>query len=188
VWFTVPRACASSAISRFFGIEEQHAELLHLLARQCRVEIADQPVPVVQHRLLRHLCLHHAQRRGLDELQRRDGVRPQPRALQQLRRRRGHYPGEAAMLVDEPLGERLGVAIPEGEEEQHLQQLVVRERLGPALQQLLPHAAAMALGPMEGKGRRSGKTSASASTANGSRIRPGRHVKGRALSAKPCAP
>ena len=55
------------------------------------------------------------------------------------------HAAERAERVDQPLGERLGVAARNAEEEQHFQHFVVGEALGATHEKAVAHAAAMAL-------------------------------------------
>ena len=100
VWFTVPRCLRLVRQQPVAVVEEQHAELLHPLARQFGVEIGDQPVPVVQHGLVDDLRPQQPQRRRLHRLQRGDAGLAQPLDREQLLHRRGDHRGKAAEARD----------------------------------------------------------------------------------------
>ena len=83
MWFTVPRCLRLVREQAVAVVEEQHTELLDAFARQFRVQVVHQPVPVGQHRLVDHLGAQQPQCRGMHRLQRGDAriaQCPRPRA------------------------------------------------------------------------------------------------------------
>ena len=121
------------------AVQEQDAELLHPLAREGGVEVVHQPVPVAQHGPVHHLGAHQAQGGGLHRLQ--CGGPGLAHALDrlQLGHRGGDGVGVAAEARQQRAGDGLGVAPGQGQEQHHLQQLVVRHAVRPGGQQPLAH-------------------------------------------------
>ena len=121
-------------------IQEQHSELLDLLAGQHCVQIGHQPVPVVQHRAIEHLRPRQPQCPRLDQLQRRHAGFAQPLHPAQILHRGRDRTGKTTEAIQQQPGDRLGVAPRQRQEQDHLQHLVIRQRVRPGRQQPLPHA------------------------------------------------
>ncbi len=125
------------------GVEEQHAELLDLLARQGGVEIGEQPVPVVQQGAIHHLGPSQAQRRRLHGAQRGGAGLAEALDVAQVGQWRGDGAREGAEPAEQGTGDRLGVPPRQGEEEHHFEQFVVEQGLWTGREELLPHPGAM---------------------------------------------
>ena len=129
------------------AVQEQHADLLDRLARQDGGQIADQRVPVGQHRPVQHLRPRQAQRGGLHQLQRRGTRLAEPLDAAQIGHRGGDRARVAAEARHQHPGNRLGVAPGQGEEQHHLQHFVVRQRVGAGGQQPLAKPRPVAVRP-----------------------------------------
>ena len=191
------------------AVEEQDAEMLGRLVLHGELEVVDQRRPGADHRPLLDLLLQHALKQGVDGLEqdlgeaqivvaraRRSGsvasgvvsgVRTRRSAgAPPPARRRG--PPKRSISV---LGDRLGVATVDGEEEQQLEQLVVGQRLrrgvGEALAQPLAVAVIVLGAPAgEGGGAPPRRAPARAPAARPAPRRSGRARRGR-RGAKPAA-
>ena len=126
------------------GVEEQHAELLDRLPRHGGVEVAGQPVPVVEKGLVLHLRTQHVQRGGLGGLDGAGGAGADALDLLQLLGAGGQHIGQAAETLDQRLGDGLGVLARVVGEEQDFQDLVIGQRFRAAREQPLAHPVAMA--------------------------------------------
>ena len=143
MWSTVPLLCGFVRDQHVLAVEEQHAELLGLAARHLHRAIVEQRLPGRERRLSHHFGFGEPERGRLDDLQRGDRVLAQLFFPQPLDGR-GDDIAERPEAVDEALGQRLGVHARDRHEQEKLEQLVIGERVAPAVHEALAQSLAMA--------------------------------------------
>ena len=151
-----------------------------LLCRDLGVAIIDQLVPGIDHRLLLQLEAHQPQGRLAHRFDRRDAGEVKP-GLEQRVEIRAHHFAEAAETREKRLRDRLDIASLDGGEQQHLEQLVIRQIPGSGVDQ--PLAQPLAMAPDNAAARGLGELASPAVVARGGRkrsdpVRPGFQAAG----------
>ena len=140
---TEPCHSASLAISMFLALRNRIAHFLDPRVRHGGVEVIAERIPARQHRPAFDPRLEQAQRGRLRDLERGDrriGQALAPQRVGACRQQRA----DPAEIVEQPLGQRLGVDPRDGQREQIFDQLIIVETRRAGIEQPLAQARAVA--------------------------------------------
>ncbi len=128
----------------FFELEMEDAEALDRVMRHVGAQIVEQCLPIGQDRPLGYLRAQQAERGGMDGLQGGDAGLAHALHPRQRFGIGSQEAGDAAEFVEQRLGERLGILPRDRQREQIFDQLVIEQRVRPALEQATAQARAVA--------------------------------------------
>ena len=127
-------------------VQEQYAKLLGRRMAQIGAEVIAERIPGAEQRFRFQFPTQQPGRRGMRQLQRRDPGIAQTLDGAEFGGGGGHHRPETAEPGQQFPCDRLGVPARQGEEQQHLQHLMVGQSLRTRGEQPCAHAVAMAVG------------------------------------------